>query len=309
MTMPLPAEDKPKADPPAPSKLAEQIKELTKDFVKERGDLLKAFGDSKTDEERQEIRAKFKKLQLTLAGQLLKKAEALPKDPAVVEALLLTVQLAQKDDLGKQARERLLAEYADDPRLVGFCRQLGRTPDGEHLLLELEKKGKDEKRPRLVALAEEGLFATRHLVVGKQAPDTESANLDGKTVKLSDHKGKVVVLDFWATWCGPCRGMIPHERELVKTNKGKPFVFISVSADAKKETLKEFLDKEEMPWSHWWSGQGGIVEKWSIGAFPTIYVIDAKGVIRTKIVGGGPKNEQELDDTVTKLVKEAGDKQ
>jgi thiol-disulfide isomerase/thioredoxin len=183
------------------------------------------------------------------------------------------------------------------------------TAQAEKLLAEVAEQGKTvEGLPAgLVRAAEEMLWQVRNLSVGKAAPDAESSDLDGKAVKLSDHKGKVVVLDFWATWCGPCRGMIPHERELVKKHAGKPFVFISVSADDKRETLKDFLEKEPMPWVHWWSGTGdGVVRKWSIQAFPTLYVIDAKGVIRAKVVGGGEENEKKIDALVEKLVKEAG---
>jgi len=64
-----------------------------------------------------------------------------------------------------------------------------------------------------------------------------------------------------------------------------------------------------MPWSHWYAGRGGsILKAWRIQAFPTIYVIDAKGVIRGKIVGGGPDNEKKIDELVEKLVKEADGK-
>jgi thiol-disulfide isomerase/thioredoxin len=308
VSFPLLADDKPKVDPPAPSKLKEQMTEVMKEFQKDASELRKAFAESKSKEEKDQVLAKFNKLKNRAAKQVLEKVEALPKDPGAADALTLVVQLAMMEAEGKKALTRLAMEHSDNQKLPGLCRQLGSTPEGEKLLLEMEKKGKDEKLPGLVALAEQGLFASRNLAVGKPAPDTESTNLDGKTVKIPDYKGKVVVLDFWATWCGPCRGMIPHERELVKKNEGKPFVFISVSADAKKETLKDFLAKEEMPWVHWWSGTGGITEKWGIAAFPTLYIIDAKGVIRSKIVGGGPENEAKIDDMVSKLIKEAGSK-
>ena len=96
--------------------------------------------------------------------------------------------------------------------------------------------------------------AIERLGIGKQMTELVSKDLDGKAVKLSDYKDKVVVLDIWATWCPPCRAMIPHEREMAKKFKDKPFALISLKHDAKVETLKEFLEKEKMPWTHWHIG-------------------------------------------------------
>jgi hypothetical protein len=95
--------------------------------------------------------------------------------------------------------------------------------------------------------------------------------------------------------------MIPHERELVTRMKDKPFVFISLSADAKKDTLTQFIEKEPMPWTHWWNGgaQGAALEKYRIKFFPTVYVIDEKGVIRSKHVRG-----EAMDKAVDGLIKD-----
>src|SRR5262249_9673993 len=74
-----------------------------------------------------------------------------------------------------------------------------------------------------------------NLTVGKQAADFECELLDGTKAKLSDYRGNAVVLDVWATWCSPCKAMIPHERELVERMKGKPFKLVSLSVDDTKE--------------------------------------------------------------------------
>lgn len=158
---------------------------------------------------------------------------------------------------------------------------------------------------KLGVAAKKLLFKIQNLAIGKTAPEVVSRDLDEKETKLSQYRGKVVVLDIWATWCGPCRAMIPHEREMVEKLKGKPFVLISISADDEKKTLKDFLEKEKMPWVHWWEGRRatGILTDWGVEFFPTIYVIDAKGVIRYKGIRG-----KELEEAVDKLVKEADPK-
>jgi len=142
--------------------------------------------------------------------------------------------------------------------------------------------------------------------VGAQAPKTEAVDLKGKKVQLSDLKGKVVVLDFWATWCGPCKRMIPSNAKLVEDLEGKPFAFVSISSDEKKDTVTEFLESNKMPWVHWWQGaKGKPSEDWDINGIPTVYVIDHKGVIRHKQVGYNPKKEDAIGNLVKKLIKEA----
>lgn len=159
---------------------------------------------------------------------------------------------------------------------------------------------KNEDGDSVAQEAKDILFEMRNLGIGKTAPEVVSKDLKGNEVKLSALKGKVVVLDIWATWCPPCRAMIPHERELVERLKDKPFALVSISADKDLKTLTDFIEKEPMPWTHWHNGaNGGILKDWNIKAFPTIFVLDAKGVIRFKGTRG-----KEMDKAVDTLLKE-----
>ncbi|MBN9517100.1 TlpA family protein disulfide reductase [bacterium] len=197
-----------------------------------------------------------------------------------------------------------LAEQANDaPTLKGGVEMTDRA------VQYLEKAAKEAGDVRvgpatIEKMAAEQLEMIKTLGIGRPAPEITGVGLKDEKTTLSSLKGKVVLLDIWATWCPPCRAMIPHERELVKRMEKKPFVLVSVSADEKRETLTEFIGREPMPWTHWWNGKDGpILEAYRVEAFPTLYLIDARGTIRKKWVGA-PENEA-LDKAVEELVREA----
>jgi thiol-disulfide isomerase/thioredoxin len=203
-----------------------------------------------------------------------------------------------------------MLEEADYPRggpKMPAEKQAAAFKEAEALLNQVAKEYGDVEiggrrgKETLAKAAEGQLFFLNNLTVGKVLPDSACEDLDGKKVKISDYRGKVVVLDIWATWCGPCRAMIPHERELVKNLKDKPFAFISLSADDEKDTLVKFIEKEPMPWVHWWNGgaKGGPVADYKVQFFPTVYVLDEKGVIRFKHV-----REKAMDEAIDVLLKE-----
>ena len=149
-------------------------------------------------------------------------------------------------------------------------------------------------------VAELDLKELRQIAIGKTAPDIQGPDIDGNEFKLSDYRGKVVVLSFSGSWCGPCRAQYPHERELVSRLKGKPFALLSVNTD-EKETLRKALIAGEITWKCWWDGglMGPICKAWNVYGYPTVYVIDAKGVIRRRNANGTA-----LDQAVDDLLKE-----
>ena len=93
-----------------------------------------------------------------------------------------------------------------------------------------------------------------NLAVGKPAPEIEGVDVDGKPLRLSDYKGKVVVLVFWGSWCGPCMELVPNERDLAERLKGQPFALLGVDCEANKDQARGAMTRERMTWPNWYDG-------------------------------------------------------
>jgi peroxiredoxin len=177
------------------------------------------------------------------------------------------------------------------------------TATAERLLEEVVKDyGDIRTRSHLGTLGADAralLFRMRNLVVGKSAPDFVCTDPSGRPVKLSELRGRVVVLDFWYTGCGPCRAQFPHLRKLTERHAGKPFSLIGITEDEDRGVWLAFLEKERLPWVQWYSGPGGVVSAWGVNTFPTLYVLDSTGVIRFRNPVGDA-----LDQAVDALLTE-----
>lgn len=140
------------------------------------------------------------------------------------------------------------------------------------------------------------------LEVNLRAPDIEGNDAEGKRFKLSNYKGKVIVLDFWGYWCPPCRSMLPHERDLVERLQNEPFVFLGVNTDLRNRFNQE-RPKDPVTWRNFMDGQRGpICQKYKIEAYPTLFLIDGNMVIRHKFVGVPPNAV--LDKAIDELIAE-----
>jgi peroxiredoxin len=139
---------------------------------------------------------------------------------------------------------------------------------------------------RLRAEAEALLQEIRILAVGKRAPDIEGRDHEGKPFKLSEHRGKVVVLMFSTSTCAPCKAMYPLLRDMIGRHKGRPLALLSIYADPDVEYLRKAVESGEITWRSWCDGgaDGPISKRWNVSSYPTIYIIDGSRMIRHKLV-------------------------
>lgn len=123
---------------------------------------------------------------------------------------------------------------------------------------------------------------------GKAAPDFELTSSDGQTVRLSDYRGKKVILNFWATWCPPCKAEMPHMQKFHEANKDKGIEILAVnltSIDKGEESVQSFIEEFGLTFPIPMDRNGKIGSQYQAVTIPTSYIIDTEGIVQKKVVG------------------------
>jgi thiol-disulfide isomerase/thioredoxin len=139
------------------------------------------------------------------------------------------------------------------------------------------------------------------------APDFFFTTSQNQPVSNASLRGKVVLVDFWGTWCPPCRESVPILRNLNKKYAGKPFQLVSVSSDDDADVWRTFIKAEHMDWPQYIDLPGDVLQAFKVESFPTFVVLDKDGVIRFRQSGEGPTTEGELEDAIGKYLKRESD--
>jgi thiol-disulfide isomerase/thioredoxin len=126
--------------------------------------------------------------------------------------------------------------------------------------------------------------------------------MDRQRISLDDLQGKVVLIDFWATWCPACRAALPHIQEIAKKFQGEPLVVLSVSLDADEQAWKDFTAIHQMTWPQYRDGNfsGPISTLFNVHAIPQTFTIDADGVLQDAEIG-----DASIEGKLKKLVAQA----
>ncbi len=139
------------------------------------------------------------------------------------------------------------------------------------------------------------------LYIGAKAPEFSFKSLRGKEVSLAQYRGKVVLLDFWASWCLPCVVATPKMKALYDAYHDRGLEIIGINLDLSREQALAFIEHFELPWPQYWDGKGydsELAKLFRVQAIPTLYLIDQEGVIRGKWLGLA---EEEVKEKVEEL--------
>ncbi len=142
--------------------------------------------------------------------------------------------------------------------------------------------------------------------INTAAPDFSGKDLNGNSVKLSDFTGKVVLLDFWASWCVPCKKSMPFLIEYYNNNKDTNFIILAVNVDTDNDNFKNFRSKmeQDFPFTVILDNENKIIKKYNIEAMPTTLFINKKGIIKSITTGFTNDSPKEYSVEIEKLLKE-----
>ena len=269
------------------------------------------------------LQMKSKLLTLLVVFPLLlmvDRASAAEASPAATELkdLITRIQTKLKEGNKTEAAlapelktfDELLAKHKDEKtddvaqilymKSMVYEQVLGNHDKASELVAQLKRDFPDSNPVKMMKQQEEAEKIQASLIEGSKFPDFEEKDVAGKPLSVGNYKGKVVLVDFWATWCPPCRAELPNVIKTYENYHSKGFEIIGISLDQSEEKLTSFTKEKSMPWQQYFDGKGWgnkLAGKYGIQSIPATYLLDRAG----KIIGKGLRGE-DLETAVSKAL-------
>jgi thiol-disulfide isomerase/thioredoxin len=215
--------------------------------------------------------------------------------------------LKEKDpykQLSEDFKDRLkvlIRAYKDRPVVIYGLGMLNWEKERELIMPIL--KNLNEKYPwfkdgrEMQKDMEDKIAQANLLKPGMPIPVVSYPDDNGKSQGFDQYKGKYLLVDFWASWCGPCRAAVPKVKELYTKYKDKGFDVVSISIDDNKKAWEKAMEEEGMPWQQWLSpDKNKTMQKFLFSGIPTIYIVDREGKIVGSFTGFGENVQKKIDE-------------
>jgi peroxiredoxin len=145
------------------------------------------------------------------------------------------------------------------------------------------------------------LPVTDHPLNGAPAPDFSLAARGGASASLGEHAGKVVLVDFWATWCEPCRSSFPEYQALLARYANR-VVVLGISEDDEEQGIDRFAEETAVRFPLAWDADKAVAQRYQISGMPTLFIIDQSGLVRFVHAGFRPGDEQQISAAIDSLL-------
>lgn len=215
-------------------------------------------------------------------------------------------QHEENSKLEEEMKKEFIAENPSSIVSAYFLMSLQNNLNDAELKLAFDKLADTAKATTYGKMIAEKIKSTEATAIGQQVIAIDKKDVNGNPVNLETLKGKYVLIDFWGTWCGPCRQGHPHLKELYAKYKDKGFEILGIAheqsdnMDNNRRVLKEAIEKDGLPWLQVLNNEGvdkfDAVKAYGITAFPTKILIDKEGKIIARYVGDSEEFDKKLKE-------------